>query len=421
MGAKPSKSSSDDHHQQHRLSTRSFNINNKKRKSHNLRAVLSPSSSNTTTAEMNNNKQTEQQLLLQQQQQQQQNNVVSRKPSSCTTIKAQAQSTLEPALTAPIITTATTAAVKQRSSPPPPPSSSHYDPLKSASSSKKQPRRKNSPSSVKHLSMASNSNNSGDSAFYSLNKSNMSSGWTTLSNDPFSQIEAANTSAFTEITDQSTISRKSFYPAAAAIGVESSTLSLLAQPPCYSQQQPTDDNNLLHAMTAQDILNQLNTSTTSSYSIIKEAYKIAQLQNDPYDWNQFYLAMEQYCKNSTDSIGIVYLARCLISGLGTTINIERGIELLKSNPSCETTYALGHCYLDGFAATGENKKFETAFQCFSTVVQQYSADLSNESIQSTVAEAQCTLARMLFQGQGVQQNTTEALNLLLQSAENNNM
>lgn len=263
-----------------------------------------------------------------------------------------------------------------------------------------------------------NNNNNSDSAFYS----NISSGWTTLSNDPFSQIEAANTSTFTEVTDQSTISRKSLYPAAAAVNNKSCT-SLLLAPPYYNNNN-TANSCLLHAMTAQGILNQLATSS-SSYDVIKEAYERAQQQNDPYDWTQFYLAMEQYNKTKVNSIGIVYLARCLIAGLGTTINIERGIELLKSNPSCETTYALGHCYLDGSLSLSspDVDRKTAAFNCFSDVVSTYADNMStaNESIQSTVAEAQCTMARMLFQGQGVQQNTSEALKLLMQSAENNNM
>jgi TPR repeat protein len=124
--------------------------------------------------------------------------------------------------------------------------------------------------------------------------------------------------------------------------------------------------------------------------------------------------MEQFYSTSKKSIGLVYLAKCLIAGLGVSPNIGRGLELLKSNPACETTYALGHCYLDGLPHQGlDNKK--AAYDCFQFVIQNYN------SPQSIIAEAQCTLARMLFQGEGVQQDTQAALNYLMKSAENNNM
>lgn len=250
----------------------------------------------------------------------------------------------------------------------------HYDPLKS---SKK--RRKNSPSSNKHFSFISN------------NSDNMSSGWTTLSNDPFSQIEAANTSSFTDITDQSTISRKSLYPV-----MESSPV--------------LNHTELLSPLKSNDILNQLAQSPNNAFGIIKDAYISAQQQSDPFDWNQFYQAMEQYTASTNSSIATVYLARCFMSGLGVKADIQRGFQLLKSNPSCETTYALGHCYLD----KGEKKN---AFGCFQTVINtEYTM---NDSVHSTVAEAQCTLARMFFQGEGVEQNTAQALNLLMKSAQSN--
>lgn len=307
-----------------------------KRSSH-LRSVLSPNNNNNSNNNNNNKKEKEQ----------------------CKTPSSSVVCTTEQPLPEPTVTKKTI----------------HYDPLKS-----KKARRKNSPSN-KHFSIISNNSND-----------NMSSGWTTLSNDPFSQIEAANTSSFTDITDQSTISKKSLYPV-----IESSPV--------------LNHLELLSPLKSNDILHQLDQSPNNSFQIIKDAYKSAQQQNDPFDWNQFYLAMEQYTTSTNSSIGIVYLARCLISGLGIKADIQRGFQLLKSNPSCETTYALGHCYLD----KGEKK---AGFQCFQTVINAEYSQMT-ESIHSTVAEAQCTLARMLFQGEGVEQNTTQALNLLMKSAQSN--
>ncbi|KAL0140525.1 hypothetical protein V8B55DRAFT_1508043 [Mucor lusitanicus] len=307
-------------------------------------------------------------------------------------------------------------------------SSAHspYDSMKS-----KKMRRTNSPSVVgcssgiatKHLSIISN--HTAHTADYS-NKSNISSGgWTTLSNDPFSQIEA-NTSAFTEITDQSTISRKSLYPVMEASSVNN------APPSYYCHHASSSVASVPPGISTLDILDQLNKHPQHSHHlIIKEAYQRAQQQNDEYDWNQFYHAMHQYLSLPTSykSIAIVYLAKCLMFGLGVPINIERGLHLLKSHPSCETTYALGRCYLDGTAAASNaaaaaaRKEIQgvdklAAFECFKNA-SEYEA--TNESILSTIGESQCTLARMLFQGEGVNQNTQQALDYLMKSAENNNM
>ncbi|KAG2235737.1 hypothetical protein INT48_009152 [Thamnidium elegans] len=248
-----------------------------------------------------------------------------------------------------------------------------YDPLKS-----NKQRRKTSPKVISGISNTSTDN--------------MSSGWTSLSNDPFSQIEAVNTSTFTEITDQSTISRKSLYP-------------VLESDDYFSP----STHSLLSPMKSQDILNQLVQQPTHAYRLIKDAYQRAQQQNDPYDWNQFYLAMEEYTTKSNSPVAIVYLAKCLISGLGVKSDTNRGFQLLKSNPSCETTYALGHCYLQ----KGEKK---AAFESFQTVM---NYPIHNQSTQFTIAEAQCNSARMLFQGEGVEQNTKKALALLIKSAEYN--
>jgi hypothetical protein len=238
---------------------------------------------------------------------------------------------------------------------------------------------------TKHVSLISNSD---------IGYSNISS-WTMLSSDPFSQIEA-NTSAFTEITDQSTISRKSLYPVVDSVS------------PCHFTAQ----------VMTQDILNALsNQPQTVHHTIIKEAYQRALQQNDVFDWKQFYNAIHHYVSlDQNKSIGIVYLAKCLISGLGVRPDIERGIQLLKDHPSCETIYALGQCYLDGLVK-GKSQE-SAAFECFKKATEY---EPINDSIRSTVAEAQCTLARMLFQGEGVEQNTKEALNYLMKSAENRNM
>ncbi|KAI8639391.1 hypothetical protein BD408DRAFT_272249 [Parasitella parasitica] len=311
------------------------------------------------------------------------------------------------------------------------PSNECYDPMKS-----KKMRRANSPSVIgcstgiatKHLSIISSS--TPHTTDYS--KSNISSGWTTLSNDPFSQIEA-NTSAFTEITDQSTISRKSLYPV-----LESSATN--APPSYYHHAAPSMTH--VPGISTLDILDTLEKHPQQSHHlIIKEAYQRAQQQNDEYDWNQFYNAIHRYISlpSGYKSIGIVYLAKCLMFGLGISVNIERGLNLLKSHPSCETTYALGRCYLDGYpttttttttntntaavTVTDANKEIQgvdklAAFECFKNASEY---DAANDSISSTIGEAQCTLARMLFQGEGVKQNTQLALDYLKKSAENNNV
>ncbi|KAI7906989.1 uncharacterized protein BX663DRAFT_494427 [Cokeromyces recurvatus] len=300
--------------------------------------------------------------------------------------------------------------------------SPYYDPLKL-----KRPRRINSPSSVlnshsgittKHLSVIS-SNSTSDAGLYS-NKSNISSvAWTTLSNDPFSQIEV-NTSAFTDITDQSTISRKSLYPVSDSI-TQTASSSPFHQ---FFNQNNNSHNNrkhLINAISTEDILNMLNTYPQQSHLIIKEAYQRAQQQNDPFDWTQFYNALEQYTSfsliNDSNHIAIVYLAKCLISGLGVTTDIDRGFDLLKSNPSCEAYYTLGQCYLNGIQI-GKKVDKTAAFECFRRASECMQI---NESTLTTIAEAQCALARMLFQGEGVEQNTNEALNYLHKSAKNNNM
>ncbi|CEI95374.1 hypothetical protein RMCBS344292_09563 [Rhizopus microsporus] len=278
-----------------------------------------------------------------------------------------------------------------------------YDPLKSNSRRSRRSRISSSSSSI-HNRLSIHDENA---PFYS--KSNISSGWTALSNDPFSQIEV-NTSTFTEITDHSTISRKSLYPEDTLF---SSSTTIPVQRPSSS----------FLASSARDIQQQLQMYPSRSYQIIKEAFKKAQLQNDPYDWTQFYMAIDHYAIQSHDPVALVYLARCLISGLGCTPDIQRGFDLLKSHPSCETNYALGHCYLDGLPANGphtiQDVDKATAFEYFLSAANDY--EPTNESIATTIAEAQCRLARMLFQGEGVEQNSKEGFEYLMKSAENNNM
>lgn len=278
-----------------------------------------------------------------------------------------------------------------------------YDPLKS--NSRRSRRSRISSSSSIHNRLSIHDENA---PFYS--RSNISSGWTALSNDPFSQIEV-NTSTFTEITDHSTISRKSLYPEDTLFS--STTTTTPTQRPSSS----------FLASSARDIQQQLKMYPSRSYQIIKEAFKKAQLQNDPYDWTQFYMAIDHYAIQSHDPVALVYLARCLISGLGCTPDIQRGFDLLKSHPSCETNYALGHCYLDGLPANGlhtiQDVDKATAFECFLSAANDY--EPTNESIATTIAEAQCRLARMLFQGEGVEQNSKEGFEYLMKSAENNNM
>lgn len=416
MGAKPSKSSDDPP-----STTRSFINSKKKRTSHNLRAVLSPIS---TTG--NNNKKKDTVISKPNDHNININTTKTTTPpttttTTTTTLLSTPSSSPSPLpcttahkLPIPIVTTTANPSIittpQKRSSPSPSHTSSiHYDPLKSS----KKSRRKNTPSNASnHVSLISTTSTTND---LNTNKSSMSSsGWTTLSNDPFSQIEAANTSAFTEITDQSTISRKSLYP------VLESSHSLLLSPPSYTPSNVATNNSPISALTSQMILSQLAQCSEDRVSdVIREAYKKAQQQSDPFDWHQFYIAMEEYNATTKSYIGLVYLARCLIAGLGVSLNVERGIEILKSNPSCETTYALGHCYLDGLPSStttrpqGVDKK--AAFKCFQLVIQKYTSPIS------TIAEAQCTLARLLFQGEGVQQDTSQALELLMKSAENNNM
>lgn len=329
MGAKPSKSSDD------RI-LRSFNNNDNKTK---FRDVLRRKTKKT----------------LQQQQQQSLST-----PSNCTTEHELPIKTIENDISPPPTTST------KRASP-----STPYD----ASKSKKSRRATASYiSNAKHLSVISTTTSS-DIGIYS-NKSNISSGcWTALSNDLFSQIEA-NTSAFTEITDHSTISK---YP--------------LAE---YSP------------ITAKDILDSLHTYPHRSHAIIKDAFQRAQQQNDAFDWSQFFLALDQYPSKNNNVI--IYLAKCHLLGLGTPQDVNRGLQLLESNPSCESYYALGRYYLD------HNK--ETAYHYF---LKSSQYDIVNDSILMTVGEAQCTLARMLFQGEGVTQNSKEALHFLQKSAENTNM
>ncbi|CEP08949.1 hypothetical protein [Parasitella parasitica] len=292
------------------------------------------------------------------------------------------------------------------------PSNECYDSIKS-----KKMRRSNSPSTMagfssnsKHQSVASSSSNTD---YYSYSKSNISSGWTTLSNDPFSQIEAS-TSAFTEITDQSTISRKSLYPV-----LETAT----SAPPSYYD-DPSSSMTHVPGISTLDMLDTLNRHPQQSHHlIVKEAYQRAQQQNDEDGWHQFYNAIHRYMSlpSSYKSIGVVYLARCLMLGLGVPANVERGLNLLKSHQSCETAYALGRCYLDGYLAAdreiqGVDKK--AAFECLKNASEYEPA---NESMTAAIGEAQCSLARMLFQGEGVEQNTQAALSYLMKSADNNNI
>lgn len=248
----------------------------------------------------------------------------------------------------------------------------------------------------KHVSRISYSNTISDIGMYS-NKSAISSDcWTNFSNDPFSQIEV-NTSAFTEITDQSTISRKSLYP----------VLELSLPPPPQQQHLFQSENALL--------LDKLNSHPDSVHLILNEAYHLAQEQNDVNDWLEFYTALDKYIAQPTTpalsrNCALAYLATCFILGLGTTKNVDHGVHLLTTHPSCETTFALGKFYL----TTLQNK----AFECIKTA-SEYT--ILNDSMRATVSEAQCTLARVLFQGQGITQNSQLALNYLMKSAENDNM
>jgi hypothetical protein len=382
MGAKPSKLGDD-------RPSRSINASsdNNKRKS-NLRAVLTSNrrkkTTTTTTAAPTKENQS------------------SSTPSLCTTAhKSPIKMDKKEANQVRIRQESNTISSRRAS----PLSTVPYDPLKSKKTRRRLPSVAGSSSGTttnKHMSLMSNNTTSSDIGNY-FNKSNISSGgWTLLSNDPFSQIEA-NASAFTEITDQSTISRKSLY------AVVESTVSL---PPFHFNAT---------AVMMQDILDAFsNHPPTVHHIIMKEAYQRAVEQNDAFDWKQFYNAIHQYVSLDTidknKSAGIVYLAKCFISGLGVSPDIERGIQLLKNHPSCETDYALGQCYLDGIAENQEVDK-SAAFECFKSAS---AYEPINDSILSNVAGAQCALARMLFQGDGVAQNTKEAINYLMKSAENKN-
>ncbi|KAI9260151.1 hypothetical protein BY458DRAFT_516707 [Sporodiniella umbellata] len=238
-------------------------------------------------------------------------------------------------------------------------------------------------------------------------KSNMSSGWTALSNEPFSQFDV-NTSTFTMVTEHSTISRKSIYQH--------------ETPYTASSTSSSNSSTSIPIISLKNLHSQLKNHPSQTYHIIKQSFQKAQLQNDPEDWSHFYKAMEYYTKESQDVVGLVHLAMCLISGLGCAKDEQRGLELLKSRPTCETNYVLGHCYLDGLPVKPPHSiqavDHVAAFEYFKSAAHDY--EPTNESIADTVAEAQCRLARMLFQGQGVQQNSEEGMDYLTQSAENKN-
>ncbi|KAI8991281.1 hypothetical protein BDF20DRAFT_831338 [Mycotypha africana] len=281
-----------------------------------------------------------------------------------------------------------------------------------------------------HISVMSNyssTTNPSDAGLYMNNKSNLSSGWTTLSNDPFSQIEVeADTSAFTEITDHSTIStRKSLLLPV----IESSLLPPSYYDKFYNFEEKTP--TISPELTAQNILTEIvsrqQQEGQQSHVIIGDVYKRIQRLNDPYSWSQFYQAIQQYVSSLTTSdadqnnksVAIIYLAKCRISGLGVTTDIEGGLQLLTSHTSCETLYALGHCYSEGLPNGVLEINKTKAFSHFKQA-SEYDATI-NESIKSTVGEAQCSMAHMLFQGEGVTQNIEEAMKFLMKSAENDNM
>ncbi|CAO3675937.1 unnamed protein product [Rhizopus stolonifer] len=253
-------------------------------------------------------------------------------------------------------------------------------------------RRSRIPSSSSAVNNYLSVTSSEDLALHS--KSNISSGWTALSNDPFSQIDV-NASTFSLITEHSTISQKFIYH---------------------------DPHPSTSTKSPRDLKSQLKRHPSQSYHIIQHAFQKAQLQNDPEDWSQFYRAMEHYATTSNDPVVLVHLAMCLISGLGCTADEQRGFDLLKSHPSCETSYVLGHCYLDGLPVqvphTIQAINPTMAFEYFTRAAHDY--EPINESVATTVAEAQCRLARMLFQGQGVQQDSKKAMDYLMKSADNHN-
>jgi TPR repeat protein len=186
-----------------------------------------------------------------------------------------------------------------------------------------------------------------------------------------------------------------------------------------------------YMLTAEKILDELiHSSGPSEYHrIIKDAFIKVQEQNDPEDWQQFFIAISQFASSTQDAVANVYLARCFISGLGVTTNIEHGFGLLKSQESCETSYALGHCYFNGLPPpspsytnghTIQEVDRVAAFEYFRKAAS-YDPSISTQETVATIAEAQCIMARMLFQGDGVTQNSKEALHYLMLSAENNNM
>ncbi|KAI8891444.1 HCP-like protein [Backusella circina FSU 941] len=263
----------------------------------------------------------------------------------------------------------------------------------------------------------------GSELVYSSTKSGISTNsWTLLSNDPFSQIEA-NTSVFTEITDQSTISRSSLY-------ADKNRSLMYSFPPSYHA-TPSGRNGSTSAcmgldyfVSAESIRDELSKYPNDTHRIIKQFFNKIQEQKDAEDWEPFYLAIDEFSRRTQHPIAIFYLARCFIYGLGVETNIEYGLHLLRSQSSCEASYALGLCYLDGLPVTGPHTILEVnkpvAFEYFSTVVSYSSMSVSPETL-DIIAEAQCIMARMLFQGDGVNQNSEEAFELLLASANNNNI
>jgi TPR repeat protein len=258
---------------------------------------------------------------------------------------------------------------------------------------------------------------------YSSTKSGISTNsWTLLSNDPFSQIEA-NTSVFTEITDQSTISRSSLY-------ADKNRSFMSCLPPSYHA-TPSGRNGSTSAcirpdyfVSAESIRDELSKYPNDTHRIIKQFFNKIQEQNEAEDWEPFYFAMDEFSRRTQHPVAIFYLARCFIYGLGVETNIEYGLQLLSSQSSCEASYALGLCYLDGLPVTGSHTILEVnkqvAFEYFCAAVN-HDASLASPETFDIIAEAQCIMARMLFQGDGVNQNSEEAFKLLLASANNNNM
>ncbi|KAI8089318.1 uncharacterized protein BX664DRAFT_332716 [Halteromyces radiatus] len=298
-----------------------------------------------------------------------------------------------------------------------------------------------------------------------------SSGWT-FSGGLFSHIDTNTSSTITAITDYSTISKRSmtewpdeytnisnkkqtlpppYYQQSDHHGTSSSTatgttcsttlnttlqttepdlsLSLTGNQQAFLSTNSTVPRNAPSSL-LDSLLTQLIQSPSSSFRLFKDAFTAAITSNNDIQETVF-KAAEIWYQQTNDSTAQMWLARCKIEGWGTLSDPVVGFTRLKAladHGSWEAFYPLAVYYLNGvWNSSSDNGMVQpvdlsAAYQWFLATVESHQQQpdfpltQDQQVIFDVISLAQYRLGSMLLHGQGVAENSEEALDRFEKSA-----